>query len=346
MADTREYKRPDKLNLLTEEQIDKLHKEDIKREEKENRENDYDYPNQMNRYTRKWYRCMSSAKGVWDKLYEINEKDLYEIIYWLSVPDEPSNPNDNGLNKAKRLARDIKYAMSSKQREVAYRIITERYNNDGKDIQTIKTELKEEYKKPDSKLKEGWENMKPTTNQLFYIKQIELSKIVPIYYGESKLDASRWLDEYKGNKTLKDVSIDKKHLISFLAEKLNTNEDNIEYYDGVIKIKNSKERWFVGTNEQMLKFTHTLLGKAIYDADIFDIVRSPYTGCEYSDSRVKSNIRERLYSTFKTCKDATNFLCGKRQKIIEYKAGVNIYKCSSKIFSMIEDFDGIEKCYC
>lgn len=134
-----EYKRPETLNLLTEEQLTELYEKDVEKQEKDNREHDYDYPDQMNRYLRKWYKKIYDAKEYWDSLYQLDENGLYEVIHWLSVKDEPKNPHNNGINKIKRISRAIKYAMTSKQREVSYKIIEERYNKFGK-LKVIKAE--------------------------------------------------------------------------------------------------------------------------------------------------------------------------------------------------------------
>ena len=65
--DTREYKRPDELKLLTEEEIQALYQADVELQKKDNAENDYDYPNQMNRYTRKWTKWKISNASSWWK---------------------------------------------------------------------------------------------------------------------------------------------------------------------------------------------------------------------------------------------------------------------------------------
>lgn len=122
-----EYARPKKLCLLTEERLAYLHQQDIERQDEYNREYDPDY--NLDKYTRKWYTCMSDASRAWAKLQTLTEAEFYEVIHWLSVDDEPCNPNRGRPGKVKEVARDIKYAMSAKQRAVAYQIITTRYNN-------------------------------------------------------------------------------------------------------------------------------------------------------------------------------------------------------------------------
>jgi len=123
------YERPAQLTLLTDEQLEALHQKDIAKQEKDNAEHDYDYPNSMETYTRKWYSRMSDASYDWKLLQQISLNDLYEVIHWLSVEDEPCNPKGFGRpGKIKELARDIKYAMSSKQRAVAYNIIAKRFD--------------------------------------------------------------------------------------------------------------------------------------------------------------------------------------------------------------------------
>ena len=119
------YERPKELNLLTNEQLDKLHQQDIEKQAKYNKEYDPDW--NLDSFTRKWYSRMSDARGDWRMLQWININDLYEVIYWLSVPDEPRNPKCGRPGKIKELARDIKYAMSPKQRAIAYKIITKRF---------------------------------------------------------------------------------------------------------------------------------------------------------------------------------------------------------------------------
>ncbi len=121
------YDKPTELKLLTEEQLDTLHKEDIRYQDEYNRKYDPDY--NLDSFTRKWHSRMSDASYDWKLLQSISEKDLYEVIHWLSVEDEPYNPKGGRPGKIKELARDIKYSMSSKQRAVAYNIITKRFNN-------------------------------------------------------------------------------------------------------------------------------------------------------------------------------------------------------------------------
>ena len=122
-----EYERPEELRLLTEEEISALYQADVEEERKYNEEHNPDY--NLDKFTRKWKKHkIVDATSWWEALRTINKARFYEIVYWLSVPDVPCNPYDNGLSKTKRLARDIKYVMTPKQRAVAYKIITERYN--------------------------------------------------------------------------------------------------------------------------------------------------------------------------------------------------------------------------
>lgn len=121
------YTRPEKLNLLTNEQLKALHQRDIELESKAEETNDSWVP--ITSYTRKWYSCMINAKTDWDKIYKLTNEQFYEVIHWLSVEDEPLN--DKGFGRpgyAKELARNIKYAMSDKQRDVAYKIIRQRFD--------------------------------------------------------------------------------------------------------------------------------------------------------------------------------------------------------------------------
>ena len=121
-----EYKRPEELRLLTEEEISDLYHADLAAEYKENSESNSDYC--TDRYTRKWNKRIYNATEHWNEIRSINKSNFNELVYWLSVPDVPCNPHDTGLSKTKRLARDIKYIMTPKQRAIAYKVITERYN--------------------------------------------------------------------------------------------------------------------------------------------------------------------------------------------------------------------------
>lgn len=122
-----EYKRPEKLRLLTEEEINALYQADVEEERKYNEEHDPDY--NLDRFTRKWKKHkIIDASSWWEALRTINKARFYEIVYWLSVTDEPCNPWGGRPSNTKSLARDIKYVMTPRQRAVAYKIITERYN--------------------------------------------------------------------------------------------------------------------------------------------------------------------------------------------------------------------------
>jgi hypothetical protein len=121
------YKRPETLNLLTDEQLQELKERDIAADKHENETRDSWVV--FDSRTRKWHTKMQDAKYAWQSLQQISAEQLYEIIYWLSIPDEPYNSKGWGRpGKIKELARDIKYCMSSKQRAVAYNIITNRFN--------------------------------------------------------------------------------------------------------------------------------------------------------------------------------------------------------------------------
>ena len=121
------YSRPNELKLLTEEEISALYQADVEREKEYNEEHDPDY--NLDSFTRKWHKYkITDASGWWNMLNIINKDRFYEVVYWLSVPDEPCNPKGGRPDRTKELARDIKYVMTPKQRAVAYKIITERYN--------------------------------------------------------------------------------------------------------------------------------------------------------------------------------------------------------------------------
>lgn len=121
------YERPKTLNLLTDEQLQELKEKDIAADKHENEVRDSWVV--FDSRTRKWRAKLSDAKYAWQALQQIPPENLYEIIYWLSVPYEPINEKGWGRpGKIKELARDIKYCMSSKQRAVAYSIITNRFN--------------------------------------------------------------------------------------------------------------------------------------------------------------------------------------------------------------------------
>jgi hypothetical protein len=121
------YKRPETLNLLTDEQLQELKARDIAADKHENETRDSWVV--FDSRTRKWHTKMQDAKYAWQSLQQVSAEQLYEIIYWLSIPDEPYNSKGCGRpGKIKELARDIKYCMSSKQRAVAYKIITNRFN--------------------------------------------------------------------------------------------------------------------------------------------------------------------------------------------------------------------------
>ena len=121
------YKRPERLALLTDEQLEQLHRQDIKYQDEYNKKYDPDY--NLDSFTRKWHSRMSDASYDWQLLNRITLEQLYEVIYWLSNNKEPYNESGCGRpGKIKELARDIKYSMSSKQRAVAYSIITKRFN--------------------------------------------------------------------------------------------------------------------------------------------------------------------------------------------------------------------------
>lgn len=121
------YARPVKLTLLTNEQIKALHDRDIELEKKAEADNVSWVP--VSCYTRKWHSRMSDASYDWKLLQTITVDQLYEVIHWLSTEAEPCNESGCGRpGKIKELARDIKYCMSDKQRNVAYSIITKRYN--------------------------------------------------------------------------------------------------------------------------------------------------------------------------------------------------------------------------
>lgn len=122
-----EYERPEELKLLTEAEISALYQADVEEERKYNEEHDPDY--NLDRFTRKWKKHkIVDATSWWEALRTINKARFYEIVYWLSVPDEPCNLWGGRPNNTKLLARDIKYVMTPKQRAVAYKIIIERYN--------------------------------------------------------------------------------------------------------------------------------------------------------------------------------------------------------------------------
>ncbi len=117
------------LKLLTEDELESLHYQDIQKQRKENIEDDTDF--NMNRYTRKWKSKVSDAKKYWDQLKQIDNKQLLEVINWLSISDEPCHGGSNKPTKIERLARVVKYEMSPKQRAIAYSIITDEYNKRG-----------------------------------------------------------------------------------------------------------------------------------------------------------------------------------------------------------------------
>lgn len=122
-----EYERPEELRLLTEAEISALYQADVEEERKYNEEHDPDY--NLDRFTRKWKKHkIVDATSWWEALRTINKARFYEVVHWLSVPDEPCNLCGGRPNNTKLLARDIKYVMTPKQRAVAYKIITERYN--------------------------------------------------------------------------------------------------------------------------------------------------------------------------------------------------------------------------
>jgi len=118
------------LKLLSEEELRQLEQADIKKQKLDNAENDYDYPNQMDRYTRKWQYKIRDAKPYWNKIYTLSNEKLLMVVNWLSTSEEPCNPGRYGCGRPAthvRLARAIKYEMTPKQREIAYKIIEAEY---------------------------------------------------------------------------------------------------------------------------------------------------------------------------------------------------------------------------
>ena len=122
------YKRPETLSLLTDEQLQELRAKDVAADKQENQERDSWVV--FDSRSRKWHDKMSNAKYAWDSLTDLTTEQFYEVVYWLSVPYVPENPKCGRPGKVKELARDIKYCMSSKQRAVAYKIITDRFNKE------------------------------------------------------------------------------------------------------------------------------------------------------------------------------------------------------------------------
>lgn len=116
----------EKLALLTEEELKALYLEDKRKEERYNLEHDQEF--NLDSFTRKWRRQLFDASYDWALINKLDNKQFLELIYWLSVKATPRNPKGGRPGLVKELARDIKYAMTSKQRAVAYSIITKRYN--------------------------------------------------------------------------------------------------------------------------------------------------------------------------------------------------------------------------
>jgi hypothetical protein len=79
----------------------------------------------MNRYIRKWQYKIRDAKPYWNKIYTLSDEKLLMVINWLSTSEEPYNTGRPATHV--RLARAIKYEMTSKQREIAYKIIEAEY---------------------------------------------------------------------------------------------------------------------------------------------------------------------------------------------------------------------------
>lgn len=113
------------LKLLSEEELEQLKQVDINKQALDNATNDYDYSNQMNRYVRKWQYKIRDAKPYWNKISTLSDEKLLMVINWLSTSEEPYNPGRPATHV--RLARAIKYEMTTKQREIAYKIIEVEY---------------------------------------------------------------------------------------------------------------------------------------------------------------------------------------------------------------------------
>lgn len=116
------------LRLLTDDELDALRAEDERRDREYNLEHDNDF--NFDSFSRKWRKRIPNAKHDWELIRKLSVEQFLALAHWLSVEDEPVNPNPGGGRPGlvKELARDIKYAMSSKQRAVAYRIVAERYD--------------------------------------------------------------------------------------------------------------------------------------------------------------------------------------------------------------------------
>ena len=122
----KKFERPQKLALLTESQLSELRDKDFEDDEMEDSISNSWVP--VTRRQRKWSKSIRDAKPCWELLYKITDRQLYEVIHWLSVKDEPMADGRGRPGKIKELSRCIKYAMTPKQREVAYRIVEKRFN--------------------------------------------------------------------------------------------------------------------------------------------------------------------------------------------------------------------------
>ena len=122
------YKRPETLSLLTDEQLQELREKDIAADKQENQERDSWVV--FDTRSRKWHDKMLNAKYAWEALTDLTAEQFYEVVYWLSVPYVPRNPRGGRPGRVKELASDIKYCMSPRQRAIAYKIITDRFNKE------------------------------------------------------------------------------------------------------------------------------------------------------------------------------------------------------------------------
>lgn len=121
-----------KFNLLTEEQIKEEYLNDYKLF-KEINDNDKDYIKDAP--IRKWKFGMQFIKKnrdtvtkTWNAIRQLDFAELTELFEWCSDIKEPQNPNGGGPTRVCRYARIIRYEMTPKQREVAYKIMNERYD--------------------------------------------------------------------------------------------------------------------------------------------------------------------------------------------------------------------------